>query len=736
MLSGYPPFQSKTQEEIYEKVRNLAYVWPKDSERGNHIPDEAKALVSSCLNLAEDERPEPDDIVEHPFFNMYDGCIPRQLDPACRLAKPIWLKSEEPRGDRMIIGYSLDYDETLRAYAAYSDDPSQRYRLCKEAFYSLCGVGRKPDGSARKSAGKNWSKSAYAECSLEDELGLQPVMPLPEDSVYRYPNDPEGDWSAPKSILTSRKDDSATENSLMRRSVSLRSNSASLTRTQAALAAAQQRRKESQSHAATMRQQAVSSKGSVRKISTICDPPAPAVRLLLDLKEFPSDASPVFPTGGLAERPIRVRRGVAASYPNSLRDLNEKTAPQMPKSTSAPTMLTVGKTRSQSRKLEAASRDQSQTTATIKARVASTTALEPSAKTRHTSLRPASRTETKGSLKAREQGNANSKEETSEDTQYSRGGTVNNQHVASRANTKTAPSGNKPGSTLGLNPLFHADDKCELLPGTSIEEVNANLRLMLSNLIPHSSTRRRGGSRGAPHAYVIKWVDYTNRYGIGYVLDDGSVGCVFRAENSQPASCVVVRDGERHFRRKARALERKDQGDHMYSEAEQLVPKNGKAVEFYENFEDEPSEYRGIRRALIPASVFEVKGSHGVTSGAGVKVRTNSGIEFARSDAEKIKRVKLVDQFGKYMIRSLGRHGDEGVQDDRPPTENDGQYIKFYQRLGNVGVWGFGDGAFQVRLSCILFVCVWLLMFFSSSTSLTTPNLLYRRAVHAIRHHG
>ena len=46
------------------------------------------------------------------------------------------------------------------------------------------------------------------------------------------------------------------------------------------------------------------------------------------------------------------------------------------------------------------------------------------------------------------------------------------------------------------------------------------------------------------------------------------------------------------------------------------------------------------------------------------------------------------------MIGSLGRHGDEGLADD-DLTKSDGQFIKFYQRLGNVGVWGFGDGAFQ-----------------------------------------
>ncbi|KAF5016750.1 hypothetical protein F66182_11460, partial [Fusarium sp. NRRL 66182] len=82
MLAGFPPFQSKTQEEIYKKVKNLNYVWPKDKECANDIPIEAKTLVSSCLNLDEEKRPSADEIVDHEFFNMYPGCIPRSLDPA------------------------------------------------------------------------------------------------------------------------------------------------------------------------------------------------------------------------------------------------------------------------------------------------------------------------------------------------------------------------------------------------------------------------------------------------------------------------------------------------------------------------------------------------------------------------------------------------------------------------------------------------------------------------------
>ncbi|PWY89205.1 Pkinase-domain-containing protein [Aspergillus heteromorphus CBS 117.55] len=686
MLTGYPPFQSKTQEEIYRKVRNLTYVWPKGSECANHIPDDAKSLVSSCLNLAEEERPDPDDIVEHPFFRMYDGCIPKRLDPSCCLSRPIWIRPDEPRGDRMMFGNSLEYDEKLSGYIEHVDDPTQRYLICRAAFYTLCGVGRKPDGTARKAAGKNCAKSAYAECLAEEEKGFQPVIPLPEDIVYRYPHEPVGDWSDPDSLLLTRRDGSSFDDSVLSRksSASARSNAASLTRTQAALAAAQQRRKESQSHAATLRQQAVTGRGSVRKIA-ICDPVAPA-RTVSDGTE-----EDIVPSGGLADRPIRTRRGVAASH-GSLRDLDRNIAPQVVKSSTAPAMLAIGKTRSQtrsqSRRLEAT---QEPCPPPVKERSVSAALDDLPVRPRQPSVRSVPKLEARDGLKQRE--DLRLPKEDLTDTRSTRSEALS--QAVSRSGSKTAPSGSKPRSSLGIHPLFHVEDPCEVLPGTSLEDVNADLRHMLSNMVPHSAARRRAGLRRPPHAYVIKWVDYTNRYGIGYVLDDGSVGCVFKAENGQPASGVVVRDGERHIRRKARSQDKQEVA-YIYSEADQLIPRNGKPVELYENCGGDFSECRGgMRRALISPSIFEVKSSSSGSTGPGIKIRTNSGLDCARADAEKIKRVKLVDQFGKYMIGSLGRHGDDAVLEDELVSTSGGQFIKFYQRLGNVGVWGFGDGAFQ-----------------------------------------
>ncbi|CAG8020935.1 unnamed protein product [Penicillium olsonii] len=702
MLTGFPPFQSKTQEEIYKKVRNLSYVWPKESETNNFIPEEAKDLVASCLNLVDEERPDPDDIVEHPFFNMYDGCIPRQLDPSCRFNKPLWLKDASPRGDAVVSGYGLDSDEKLRAYVYQVDDPSQRYHSCRAAFYSLCGVGRKPDGTARKSVGRNCSKSAFSECDVEDSRGLRPVIPLAPDFVYRWPHDFEGDWCT---METSRKVvrgeeslfNSSTMSTMSARSVPTRPNSVGASRTNAALAAAQQRRLEGQSHAATLRQQARVPPMSPRRAPVVADPP-PSSRPYRDMA--PPEAKPAVdreaPAGGLAERPIRTRRMASASQATTLRSKDTEVAPQLTKSTSMPNGLTVGKTRSQSRRLAAADQELPQPSIPAKERQPLTRAEErrPTV-TRQPSTRSSSRADLRAAPPRLERPRASPIEETapslssqSKPSSDSQGLGRSNSNGVSRSNSKTT---SRARSSLGVSPLFHPEDPCELLPRTSLTEVNTDLRLMLSNLVNHAPSRRRGGARKQPHAYVIKWVDYTNRYGIGYVLDDGSVGCVFKGENNQPATSVVVRDGERHIRRKARSVEdeKSDQKPIYYSEADQLVPRTGPSVEFYENRDDELLGCRGIRRAMISPMLFDPKTSRAM------RLRSSAGTESERADAEKIKRMKLVDQFGKYMIGALGRHGDEGIMDADLPQHNSAQYIKFYQRLGNVGIWGFGDGAFQ-----------------------------------------
>src|ERR1700710_2755168 len=87
MLTGKPPFQSTTADEIYRRAREREYDWPKLDTSENFISEETKDLVSGLLQDPED-RPDPDAIVQHPFFTC--GWMPQseEMTPALRDSAP------------------------------------------------------------------------------------------------------------------------------------------------------------------------------------------------------------------------------------------------------------------------------------------------------------------------------------------------------------------------------------------------------------------------------------------------------------------------------------------------------------------------------------------------------------------------------------------------------------------------------------------------------------------------
>ena len=87
MLTGKPPFQSATADEIYRRAREREYDWPKLDTSENFISQETKDLVSELLQPPE-QRPDPDTIVQHPFFTC--GWMPQseEMTPSLRDKHP------------------------------------------------------------------------------------------------------------------------------------------------------------------------------------------------------------------------------------------------------------------------------------------------------------------------------------------------------------------------------------------------------------------------------------------------------------------------------------------------------------------------------------------------------------------------------------------------------------------------------------------------------------------------
>lgn len=64
-LSGFPPFNGDTVEEIFENIQKLRIIWPED------MSPEARDFISKLLKINPDERlgtNGADEVKRHPFF--------------------------------------------------------------------------------------------------------------------------------------------------------------------------------------------------------------------------------------------------------------------------------------------------------------------------------------------------------------------------------------------------------------------------------------------------------------------------------------------------------------------------------------------------------------------------------------------------------------------------------------------------------------------------------------------
>ncbi|KAJ8126616.1 hypothetical protein O1611_g7022 [Lasiodiplodia mahajangana] len=190
-----------------------------------------------------------------------------------------------------------------------------------------------------------------------------------------------------------------------------------------------------------------------------------------------------------------------------------------------------------------------------------------------------------------------------------------------------------------------------------------------------------------PHV-VVKWVDYSNKFGLGYILNDGSVGCVLKSIPGSagggrtvklPPSCILVRGAEQHCSRRQ---------DASYADRHQIVPMTNE-IQFYEN-----NGEVGLSTVFVHPSQFRIVPNEDGTPG---KIPTGNDIY----DYRKREHLVLWKKFANYMM-AYGRD-QEGAdttgqieslvssKQTMPPSD----VVTFYQRTGDVGCWAFADGHLQ-----------------------------------------
>jgi serine/threonine protein kinase len=267
------------------------------------------------------------------------------------------------------------------------------------------------------------------------------------------------------------------------------------------------------------------------------------------------------------------------------------------------------------------------------------------------------------------------------------------QELNSAENERKSSEAEAPTISLEISEsLFNPQEKLESLPTTKPDHVLEGLRRLqveLERALNSRTTAVENKKTPPVPTIVVKWVDYTNKFGLGYILSNGSVGCIFKAtaadsedpsKGLMPPCCVVVRDAERHLQNRA---------NEAYVDRHQIVPISGPNIEFYENRGE-----KGVFRGKVNPQNYKVQ-----VTPEGDILRLARG----RDDWDNRKREKIMlwKKFANYMT-AYGSDQDYPFDDALARTQDQAEFaaagnvVTFYQRWGDVGCWFFADGHFQV----------------------------------------
>ncbi|KAI0486426.1 Pkinase-domain-containing protein [Xylaria cf. heliscus] len=243
-----------------------------------------------------------------------------------------------------------------------------------------------------------------------------------------------------------------------------------------------------------------------------------------------------------------------------------------------------------------------------------------------------------------------------------------------------------------MSSLFGSKERILAVPNTKPDVVLSRLRSLQAELERALNSRSMAilGKTPAPSPphIVVKWVDYSNKFGLGYILNDGGVGCVLKSIPGSarggktvklPPSCILVRGAEQHCSRRQ---------DQSYADRDQIVPMSNE-IQFYEN-----NGEAGLSTVFVHPSQFKIVPNEDGSPG---KIPTGNDIY----DYRKREHIVLWKKFANYMV-AYGRdqdNSDATGQSESPTSSKQtmppSDVVTFYQRTGDVGCWVFGDGHLQ-----------------------------------------
>ncbi|CAK4030849.1 Serine threonine- kinase plo1 [Lecanosticta acicola] len=651
---GKAPFHASTKEEIYKKLKSGTYTWPELSATTNQSAD-LRDLVSGLL-VPEEERPAPDQIVSHAFFRI--AYVPASIPDTAREKAPSWPEVAVPSTETIRRGYSDTW-----------------FALCKES-----GVGEYETGKCFPLNGGRKVRSIVHDMTKEAQAGRQPTMPIPNDVVYTSTVSDFNGSRGSSPLL-----DEAAKKPLSRGLKEISNNEVAGARPRKAEAEKAARDAELMPPPTASSRAARS--GTVRKAArTISEETAKSSESV----KVASDAAGPSSSATLRvsrTRPPPVSSTSAAKTATAAQFLKEAsnsqaycTAPlNQPSDGSTDSLEKPQRTGTTKRAADASLARRPRGTRTVKERPMSPVEApkapaQPApvkiAKERNQPQREApgplaTLDELKDALpsyKSRRKAEAEvieilSDPESDEKEKPGESATLSLSRAPKMAGRLPVP---RRHITESVDSSIPSTDPSTVLQKLSVfrDNLASALKRPTTSAKPSTASNHRNIQTAAGLPFVSRWVDYSRKHGVGYVLSDGTVGCIINAshkpnQSPTPVTHVLVRNGQ------------------------SWLSKVGKNKDF-----------AGIDQ--VPLEIFEDCNEDGIKrkiyKGLG---SVKDGPLLAEAERRRTMSVLWV-KFGRYMCQSLD--GDE--DGERGHGEN---FVRFYQRIGSVGVWAFADGCLQVH---------------------------------------
>lgn len=639
---GKAPFHAAKREEIYKKLQNREYEWPDLSKHQNDISNDLRDLVGSLL-VDEDDRPNPDQIVSHSFFKT--SFIPDHLDSSCKAIKPSWPHTRPPSAETIRRGYSESW-----------------FKLCKES-----GVGE-------YAPGRMFPVVGLVNCSLvkdverEIKAGKAPSVPIAQGTVYLpFISERKDKNKAGTNLSEIVEESSAGSSGAGSHLMEISANDRVARPLRTIKAVPSKRFKENMNPIAsdnerpetavrvqrpdTALRRARSNRGrteNTKKIdpvlqhSTRTYKPSSAMGGQALLTP-PNEAEPEIrrePLQSVADEAralfarLDAERAAEKAVENSSKAANTLPDPPRPTNTRSRTASQQETRESETRKPPVRPRPRGRVASNENQHIEAI--LPPTIANTHTErpIRPNAipvPVESK-TLTIAPQRRGDRKAQVAETVRTMR---------------RPAERPMSPQEPKSASPEDIADASVRNTDPTTVLAMATNLRNNLLETLSGKVPTTKGKEKPQALPFVTKWVDYAKKHGIGYVLSDGTVGCVFIATDDLPARHVIVRNGPSHL---------------SAISADSLSK---------------------ISMASLPLEFYSIG--------------STDSIKPMQFEGEQKKANGLLwAKFARYMCSSLsGTSERSATPDEGGATDN--IMVRYYQRLGNVGVWGFSNGCYQVN---------------------------------------